>query len=76
MKNLYRIFVENKLDSIRPNKDMEVADGKSRSIELKFDEQKFYAVIGDGIKATEKHGERFRNIENAVSDLVRKYGKH
>ena len=75
LKNLYGIFVENKFDLIRPNEPSEVADGKSRSIELKFGGKQFYAVIGDGIKTTQNHAERFRNIENAIESLVKNYGK-
>lgn len=75
LKNLYRIFVENKFDSIRPNREIQVPDGKTRSIELKFDQQRFYAIKGDGIETTQTDAERFNNIENAFSALTKKYGK-
>jgi hypothetical protein len=72
VKTLYRIFVENKFDSIRPNKKIEVPDGKTRSIELKFDQQSFYAIKGDGIETTQTDGERFNNIEKAFSVLIKR----
>ena len=73
LKNLYQVFVENKFDSIKPNEKIDVPDGKSRSIELKFDGKRFYAVKGDGIETTKVSGERFNNVEKAVGDLVKKH---
>ena len=75
LKNLYQSFVENKFDSIRPNKEVAVADGKYRSIELKFGETRFYAVRGDGIETTKTDGERFNKVEDAFTDFVNKYKK-
>ena len=70
LKNLYQTFVENKFDSIKPNKNPEVADGKMRSIELKFDGKLFFGINGDGINPPKGHGERFGKIEDAISKLV------
>ncbi len=75
LNSLYQTFVENKFDSIRPNEKIVVPDGKSRSIELKFDQKRFYAIKGDGIETTPTDAERFNNIENAFSALIKKYGK-
>jgi hypothetical protein len=75
LKNLYRIFVENRFDSIRPNEEIKVPDGKTRSIELKFDQTRFYAIKGDGIETTQIDAERFNNIENAFRELIKRYGK-
>jgi hypothetical protein len=75
LKNLYRIFVENRFDSIRPNEEIKVPDGKTRSIELKFDRTSFYAIKGDGIETTQSDAERFNNIENAFRELIKRYGK-
>lgn len=75
LKNLYRIFVENRFDSIRPNEEIKVPDGKTRSIELKFDQTRFYAIKGDGIETTQIDAERFNNIENAFRELIKRYSK-
>ena len=75
LKTLYQAFVENRFDSIEPNKRVMVPDGKYRSMELRFGEKRFYAVMGDGIKAQKDHAERFRNIENVFGVLVKKYRK-
>jgi hypothetical protein len=75
LKNLYRSLVENRFDSIRPNEEIKVPDGKTRSIELKFDQTRFYAIKGDGIETTPTDAERFNNIENAFSKLIKRHGK-
>lgn len=75
VKTLYRAFVENRFDSIEPNKEVVVPDGKFRSMELKFGPQRFYAVMGDGIKAAKSHADRFHNIENVLGALIKKYRK-
>jgi hypothetical protein len=75
LKTLYRTFVENRFDSIRPNEEIKVPDGKTRSIELKFDQTRFYAIKGDGIETTQTDAERFNNIENAFRELIKRYSK-
>lgn len=70
LKNLYRTFVENKFDSIKPNEEIHVADGKFRSIELKFGDKIFYGINGDGINPPKGHGERFKKIEDAIDKLI------
>lgn len=75
VKRLYQVFVENDFDLSNPNKEIYVPDGKSRSIELKFDRQRFYATVGDGIKSSKGNTDRFHNIENAFGALIKKYRK-
>jgi hypothetical protein len=75
LKNLYRSFVENRFYSIRPNEEIHVPDGKSRSIQLKFDQKRFYAITGDGIKTTQVDAESFNNIEKAFRELIKKHAK-
>ena len=75
VQNLYKVFVENKFDSLKPNEDMGVADGKSRSIELKFDQNRFYATNGDGVEPPKGHAERFRKIEDAIGKLIAAHSK-
>lgn len=75
VQNLYKVFLENKFDSLKPNKDMGVADGKSRSIELKFDQNRFYATNGDGIEPPKGHVERFSKIEDAIGKLIAAHSK-
>ena len=75
VQNLYKVFVENKFDSLKPNKDMGVADGKSRSIELKFDQNRFYAINGDGYAPPKGHAERFSKIEDAIGKLIAVHSK-
>ena len=75
VKRLYQVFVDNEFDLSKPNKEINVPDGKSRSIELRFGQQRFYAVIGDGIKSAKDNTDRFHNVENAFGSLVKKYRK-
>lgn len=70
VKDLYQAFIENNFDFIKPNEEIHVADGKYRSIELKFGDQKFYGINGDGIQPPKGHGERFKKIEDAIGKLI------
>ena len=69
-QELYRSFVENHFESLKPNENLMVADGRSRSIELKFGDKRFFVINGDGYSPPDGHLARFLNIEAAFKKLT------
>jgi hypothetical protein len=72
---LYQAFVESKIDTLKPNQDIGVADGRSRTIELKFGESRYFAINGDGYDPPKGHGERFKKVEDAFGKIISAHKK-
>ena len=75
VKTLYQAFIDNKIDTLKPDQDIGVADGKSRTIELKFGGSRYFAINGDGYDPPKGNGERFKKIEDAFGKIITAHKK-
>jgi hypothetical protein len=75
LKNLYKVFVENKVDEIKNEKPKWfVSDAGSERISISLTEfGSFEIMSGKNHPLSEKNLERFYSVKKAILDLVEKY---